>query len=91
MVINTTIGRQASHDDRYVHRTAIEGIAALQRQQQVVVIALHKRFISLEREGGGTFLRRLPQLALFKVNTARLSVAMLRHEPAGAGVDFMTI
>ncbi len=52
LMINTPIGRQAAHDDRYVHRTAIEGIAALQRQQQVVVIALHRRFMSL---GGGTF------------------------------------
>lgn len=52
LVINT-IGRQAAHDDRYVHRTAIEGSAALQRQQQVVVIALRRRFISLERERGG--------------------------------------
>ena len=33
MVINTPIGRQAAHDDRYVHRTAIKGITALQRQQ----------------------------------------------------------
>jgi|LakMenE01Jun11ns_1017448.scaffolds.fasta_scaffold9672002_1 hypothetical protein len=97
LVINTPIGRQAAHDDRYVHRTAIEGIAALQRQQQMVVIALRRSFISLERERGGagvwggTFLRWLPQLALFKVGTSRRSVVMLRHEPAGAGVDFMTI
>jgi hypothetical protein len=50
LVINTPIGRQAAHDDRYMQRAANEGIAALQRQQQVVVIALHRRFMSL---GGG--------------------------------------
>jgi len=37
-------------------QAAIEGIAALQRQQQVVVIALHRRFMSL----GGSFQ---PQVA----------------------------
>jgi site-specific recombinase XerD len=88
LVINTPIGRQAAHDDRYMQRAANEGIAALQRQQQVVVIALHRRFMSL---GGGTFLRRLPQLAIFKMEMSRQAVAMLRHEHAGVGVDFMTI
>jgi hypothetical protein len=52
LVINTPIGRKAAHDDRYMQRAANEGIAALQRQQQVVVIALHRRFMSL---GGGNF------------------------------------
>jgi len=60
MVINTPIGRQAAHDDRYVPRTAIEGIAALQRQQQVVLIALHRRFMSLGGGGGGVFSPRGP-------------------------------
>ena len=32
-------------------QAAIEGIAALQRQQQVVVITLHRRFISLGGPG----------------------------------------
>jgi hypothetical protein len=50
MVIKTPIGRQAAHDNRYMRRAATEGIAALQRQQQVVVIALHSRFM---RVGGG--------------------------------------
>jgi hypothetical protein len=90
MVINTPIGRQAAHDDRYMQRAANEGIAALQRQQQVVLIALHRRFMSLGG-GGGTFFRRLPQLAIFKMETSRQAEAILRHEPAGAGVDFMTI
>jgi hypothetical protein len=51
LVINTPIGRQAAHDDRYMRRAAIEGIAALQRQQQVVVIALQRRFMSLGGSG----------------------------------------
>jgi hypothetical protein len=74
-------------------QAAIEGIATLQRQQQVVVIALHRRFMSLGGSGvwGEPFLRRLPHLALFKVGTSRRSVEMFRHEPAGAGVDFLTI
>jgi hypothetical protein len=68
MVINTPIGRQAAHDNRYMRRAATEGIAPLQRQQQVVVIALRRRFMSLFfLGGGGTFLHRLPNLALFKV------------------------
>ena len=57
LVINTPIGRQAAHDDRYLRRAAldyavptvttlagaraaVEGIAALQQQRQVEVIAL---------------------------------------------------
>ena len=74
-------------------QAAIEGIAALQRQQQVVVIALHRRFMSLGGPGvwGEPFLRRLPHLALFKVGTAHQSVAMFRHVPAAAGVDFLAI
>jgi hypothetical protein len=74
-------------------QAAIEGIAALQRQQQVVVIALHRRFMSLggSRGLGGTFPPQVAHLALFKVGTSRRSVEMFRHEPAGAGVDFLTI
>jgi hypothetical protein len=33
-VINTPIGRQAAHDDRYLRRAAVEGIAVLQQQRQ---------------------------------------------------------
>lgn len=40
---------------------------------------------------GGPFHRRCPHLALFKVGTSRRSMAVLRQEPAGAGVDFLTI
>ena len=51
LVINTPIGRKAAHDDRYMQRAANEGIAALQRQQQVVVIALHSRFMRVGGSG----------------------------------------
>ena len=49
-------------------QAAIEGIAALQRQQQVVVIALHRRFMSLGGPGvwGEPFLRRLHTLRYSK-------------------------
>jgi carbamoyl-phosphate synthase large subunit len=40
LVINTPIGRQAAYDDRYLRRAAVEGIAVLQQQRQVEVIAL---------------------------------------------------
>ena len=41
--------------------------------------------------GEGPFLRRLTHFALFTVGTTRLAVARLRHEPAGAGADYLTI
>lgn len=41
--------------------------------------------------GRGAFLRRLPNLALFKVGTTLRAVGRFRHYPAGAGGDYLTI
>ena len=40
---------------------------------------------------GGPFLRRLPHLTLFKMGTTCRAVARFRHDPAGAGADYLTI